>query len=122
MSWQKKLQKKVNKRAKRRACRVKKSQVSRGVKPRVSVFRSLKHIYAQVIDDATQKTIVGFSSLQLENLAGDKKAVAKKVGEHLGKLATEKNVIDVFFDRGKFLYHGRVSALADGLREAGLKF
>jgi large subunit ribosomal protein L18 len=79
-------------------------------------------VYAQIIDDAQQKTLASFSSLNLKKVTGDKKAVAKMVGMELGKLAVAKNIGDVFFDRGQYLYHGRVKALAEGLREAGLKF
>ena len=117
------MQKKVNARTKKRAFRVRNAFVSRGEKPRVSVFRSLNHIYAQIIDDATQSTLASFSSLALEKKSGDKKETAKQVGLALGKLALQKNIsIDVFFDRGSYLYHGRIQALADGLRESGLKF
>ena len=113
----------LKERLQRRIHRVRNKQVSRGTKPRISVFRSVKHIYAQIIDDAQQKTLVSFSSLHFgDKKVGDKTAAAKRVGLELGKLAIEKNVGDVFFDRGCFLYHGRVKALADGLREAGLKF
>jgi large subunit ribosomal protein L18 len=95
---------------------------SRGVKPRVSVFRSLNHISAQIIDDAKHCTVVSFSSQNLTAAVGDKKAIAKQVGLELGKRATEKAIKDVFFDRGGYKYHGRVQALADGLRESGLNF
>lgn len=113
----------LKERLQRRIHRVRNKQVSRGAKLRISVFRSVKHIYAQIIDDAQQTTLVSFSSLHLgDKKAGDKTTVAKCVGLELGKLAMEKNLGDVFFDRGCYLYHGRVKALADGLREAGLKF
>ena len=114
------LQKIVKKREIRRAHRVRNKQVSRGEKPRVSVFRSLAHIYAQIIDDSTQKTLVSFSSKQLSGVKGDKKTLAKEVGIKLAKLAQDKSIKEVFFDRGRFLYHGRIQALADGLREGGL--
>lgn len=116
------LQKRVQKREVRRTHRVRNAQKSRGVKPRVTVFRSSKHIYAQIIDDAQHATIIGFSTLNLQDKSGDKKALAHKVGVELGKLALQKDVKEVFFDRGGFLYHGRIKALADGLREAGLVF
>ena len=109
-------------RAKRRAFRVRGGQVSRGLKPRVAVYRSLSNIYAQIIDDNARVTLASFSSLNLKEKSGDKKAIAKLVGIELGKIALEKGVIDCFFDRGGNLYHGRVRALADGLREVGLKF
>ena len=117
------MQKKINARTKKRAFRVRNALVSKGEKPRISVFRSLNHIYAQIIDDAKQATLASFSSLALQKKSGDKKETAKQVGLALGKLALEKNItMDVFFDRGSYLYHGRVAALADGLRESGLKF
>jgi len=106
----------------RRKFRVRNHLRSRGTKPRVSVFRSLKQIYAQIIDDSTHKTLVSFSSLQLKDAKGDKKAIARQVGLELGKLAKEKSVDVVFFDRGACQYHGRVRALAEGLREGGLTF
>ncbi len=122
MSYLKKSQKKIEKRLKRRGFRVKNKQMSRGVLLRVSVFRSLNHISAQIIDDATSTTIVSYSSQSIKGKKADKTAVARQVGLSLGKLALEKSVENVFFDRGHYLYHGRVKALADGLRECGLKF
>lgn len=116
------LRKNLALRKKRRAFRVRNNQVDRGEKNRVSVFRSSRNIYAQVIDDKNHKTLVSFSSLNLQDKTGDKKAIAKKVGLELGKMALEKSVNNVFFDRGRFLYHGRVKSLADGMREAGLQF
>jgi len=116
--------KKNKQRLERRIHRIRNRQFSRCEKFRISVFRSLNHIYAQIIDDATSITLLSFSSLNLNKneKSGDKKAIAKMVGENLGKLALEKSITDVFFDRGQFMYHGRVKALAEGLREAGLKF
>jgi len=116
------LQKKIKLRKKKRAFRVKNKQVSRGFLPRVCVFKSLNHIYAQVIDDALQKTMVSFSSLNLKDASGDKKNIAKQVGMQLGKKALEKSIEKVFFDRRRFLFHGRVKALAEGMRESGMKF
>lgn len=86
---------------------------------RVSVFRSLKHIYAQVIDDVRGVTVASSSS-QFVTEAGDKSFVARKVGEELAKRAREAGCDRVRFDRGNRLYHGRVRALADGLREGGM--
>jgi large subunit ribosomal protein L18 len=95
-------------------------------RPRLAVFRSSRHIYAQVIDDLAQKTLVGTSDLAFEDGAGgddaDKKATAKKVGAAIAKKCLEKGIDKVVFDRAGYKYHGRVSALADGAREAGLKF
>ena len=94
--------------------------------PRLSVYRSLNHIYAQLIDDVKGNTLVTASTLDKEikdTLAGkDKKAQAYAVGELLAKKAKEKGIEAVVFDRGGYLYTGRVSSLADGAREGGLKF
>ena len=122
MSYQKKSQRKIQKRTVRRTHRVKNKQVSWGVLPRISVFRSLNQIYAQIIDDSTGSTLVSFSSLALKNKKANKVTKAKEVGLQLGKLAIDKSLDKVFFDRGQYLYHGRVKALAEGLRESGLKF
>jgi len=116
------LEKRIKQQRKRRAYRVKNKLLSKGIKPRVSVFRSLNHVYAQVIDDSAGKTLVSFSSLQLEGAKGDKTSIARQVGLELGKLAKGKAIEEVFFDRNLHRYHGRVRALAEGLREGGLKF
>ncbi|MGE0768602.1 MAG: 50S ribosomal protein L18 [Hyphomicrobiaceae bacterium] len=100
-------------------------QVSSG-RPRLSVFRSSKHIYAQLIDDTQGKTIASASSLDRElkgSLAkGTDKAAAAIVGKLLGERATKAGVTQVVFDRGAYRYHGRIKALADAAREAGLSF
>lgn len=114
------LQTKIKKRERRRALRVR--QKFTGERPRVSVFRSLNHIYVQIIDDNNSKTLVDASSLQLKKLSGDKKAVAHAVGVELARKAVSSGLKAVAFDRGSFLYHGRIKALADGLREGGLEF
>lgn len=90
---------------------------------RLSVFRSLKHIYAQIIDDQKQVTIVGVGSYEKEfhNVKG-RKEVAKQIGLKLAKVAKEKQIEKVIFDRGRYKYHGRLAALADGAREGGLSF
>ncbi len=94
--------------------------------PRLNVFRSSRQIYAQVIDDHSGTTVVSASSLDPEltgKLEGlNKKEKAKQVGELLAKRALEKGVVTVIFDRGGYRFHGRVKALADAAREAGLKF
>ena len=94
-------------------------------RPRLAVFRSSVHIYAQVIDDSTGRTLASASTLSPE-LKGqsfeDKRAAAKAVGGLVASKAKEANVAKVVFDRGGFLYHGRVAALAEGAREAGLDF
>ena len=95
-------------------------------RPRLNVFRSEKNIYAQVIDDTTGTTLVSASTLdkdiKAEAAYGGNKAAAKLVGESVGKKALEKGIETVAFDRGGFLFHGRIKELADGAREAGLKF
>ena len=114
--------KKINKNRNRRAMRVRSSIAPiTSSKMRISVFRSLNHIYAQIIDDATQSTIVSSSSLKIAKGKMDKKAVAKFVGIDLAKKALEAKIDNLCFDRGSYLYHGRVKSLAEGLREGGLK-
>ncbi|MBQ9513886.1 MAG: 50S ribosomal protein L18 [Clostridia bacterium] len=94
--------------------------------PRLSVYRTLTHIYAQIIDDVKGNTLVTASTLDKElkgKLEGmDKKAQAKEVGKLLAKKAKSKKISAIVFDRGGYLYTGRVQALADGAREGGLKF
>ncbi|MFA7103849.1 MAG: 50S ribosomal protein L18 [Dysgonamonadaceae bacterium] len=89
--------------------------------PRLSVYRSNKQIYAQVIDDITGKTIASASSLKLEDKL-PKKEIAAKVGELIAKKAMEAGVEKVAFDRNGYLYHGRIKELADAARKGGLKF
>ncbi len=96
-------------------------------RPRLAIFRSSRHIYAQVINDLENKTLVGTSDLALDAAKdakdeGGKKTAAKKVGAAIAKKCLEKGIDKVVFDRAGFKYHGRVSALAEGAREAGLKF
>ena len=90
-------------------------------RPRVSVFRSSKNIYAQVIDDLKGVTLAAASSLEGDQKGADKDAAAR-VGKLLAERAIDKGVKDVVFDRGGYIYHGRVKALADAAREAGLNF
>lgn len=89
--------------------------------PRVTVFRSATHIYAQLIDDQEGKTLASCSSLVLKELAGDKTARAHAVGKELAQRAKQAGVERAVFDRGRFKFHGRVKALAEGLREGGLQ-
>jgi large subunit ribosomal protein L18 len=94
-------------------------------RPRLAVFRSLKHIYAQVIDDSTGRTLVAACSLdkEIREAARAKKAeVAKKVGELVARRCAEKGITQVAFDRGGYLYHGRVAKVAEGARAGGLNF
>jgi large subunit ribosomal protein L18 len=108
-------------RSKRRGQRVKAKIKRISSLPRVSVTRTLKQIYAQIIDDNTQNTLVSCNSVQLKDAQGDKTAVAHAVGVELAKRATKLGVDAVVFDRGQFKYHGRIKSLADGLREGGMK-
>lgn len=111
---------KVTKRLKNRA-RIRKKVDGSTERPRLSVFRSGRHIYAQVIDDSTGKTVVAFSTLEA-NLNSKNIDAAKKVGVELAKRALEKNVKSVVFDRSGYVFHGRIKAIADGAREGGLSF
>ncbi len=90
-------------------------------RPRLTVFRSNKQIYAQVIDDTTGRTLAAASSLKME-VKAPKKEIAAKVGEQIAKAALEAGVQAVVFDRNGYLYHGRVKELADAARNGGLKF
>ena len=91
-------------------------------RPRLNVFRSLNHIYAQVIDDQKGETLVAVSTLGLKLKTGGNVAAAKEIGKAIAEKATAKGVKKVVFDRGGFLYHGRIKALADAAREGGLEF
>ncbi len=111
---------------KRRHLRVRKKVFGTPERPRLSVYRSNKHIYAQIIDDTKGHTLVAASTLDKE--LRDKlektwnKEAAREVGKLIGKRALEKGIKKVVFDRGGFKYHGRVKELAEGAREAGLEF
>jgi large subunit ribosomal protein L18 len=91
-------------------------------RPRMCVFRSGKHIYAQIIDDEAGNTLAAASSLGLEGVDGGNKDGAIAVGKLIGERAVQANITSVVFDRNGFKYHGRVAALADAAREAGLQF
>jgi len=109
--------------AKHRARRVRRRLKSVGSgRPRLSVFRSAKNIYAQVIDDARGVTLAHASTLEEKSQKGADKDAAARVGALVAKRAIDKGVKEVVFDRGGYLYHGRVKALADAAREAGLEF
>ncbi len=91
-------------------------------RPRLNVYRSLNHIYAQVIDDQKGETLVSASTLQAKSKTGGNVAAAKEIGKTIAEQAVAKGIKQVVFDRGGYLYHGRVKALADAAREAGLEF
>jgi large subunit ribosomal protein L18 len=110
----------------KRKMRVRRSLERSADRPRLSVFRSSKHIYAQVIDDARASTLAAASSLEKELKAGLKtgadKAAATAVGKLLAERALKAGIKNVVFDRGGYRYHGRIKALADGARDGGLSF
>ena len=112
-------------RRKRIKLRIRKSITGTNEKPRMSVFRSNKGIYVQLIDDQSRKTLVAVSS-GVKDISADKKITkieqAKLVGKLMAEKALEKGISTVVFDRNGYLYHGRVKAFADGAREGGLKF
>jgi large subunit ribosomal protein L18 len=93
-------------------------------RPRLAVYRSISHIYAQLIDDVEGSTIAAASSLENKDKDKDsgKISISKVVGESIGRRAAEKGISKIVFDRGGYKYHGRIKAVAEGAREAGLKF
>ena len=108
---------------KKRHARVRTKITGTSERPRLNVYRSNKHIYAQLIDDSKGITLVSASTMDKDfnGTAGNVEAAAS-IGETIAKRAVEKNIKSVVFDRGGFVYHGRVKALAEGAREGGLKF
>lgn len=114
------IERKIIQRKQRRTFRSRK-RLGRNELPRVTVFRSLNHIYAQLIDDKSQKTLASSSTLEFKDLKGDKKAKAHAIGLKLAEKAKALDIKQVVFDRGPNLYHGRIKALAEGLREGSLK-
>ena len=107
---------------KRRHLRVRKKISGTPECPRLNVFRSNKNIHAQIIDDVNGKTLASANSVEMKLENGSNIEAAKKVGAEIAKRALEKNIENVVFDRGGYVYHGRVQALAEAAREAGLKF
>lgn len=107
-------------RKKQRQSRIRAKVRSISTLPRLSVFRSNTHIYAQIIDDAAHKTILGIA--EKKEATGTKVERAKMVGQELAKAAIDKKITKVVFDKGSYAYHGRVKALAEGAREGGLEF
>ncbi len=109
--------------------RIRKKVAGTTARPRLNVYRSVNHIYVQLIDDATQSTIVSASSLEQgkdgdskKHIVGGNIAAAKQVGKLIAERAKAKGIEAVVFDRGGYLYHGRIKAVADAAREGGLKF
>ena len=107
--------------------RIRKKVAGTAARPRLNVYRSVNHIYVQLIDDARQQTIVSASSLEQgrdgkKHIGGGNVAAAKQVGKLIAERAKEKGIEAVVFDRGGYLYHGRIKAVADAAREGGLKF
>ncbi len=110
----------------KRKKRIRKNIFGTQDRPRMSVFRSSKHIYAQIVDDTLGTTLVSASTLDREfkenKVEGKKAEIAKSVGSLIGKRALDKGITQVVLDRNGFLYHGRIKELSNGAREAGLKF
>lgn len=110
----------------KRKKRIRKNIFGNQDRPRLSVFRSSKHIYAQIVDDSIGSTLVSASTLdsdfKQEKVEGKKVEIAKAVGNLIGRRALDKGIKKVVLDRNGFLYHGRIQALSDGAREAGLNF
>jgi large subunit ribosomal protein L18 len=100
--------------------RIRRKLAGTGERPRLNVYRSLNHIYAQVIDDHKGETLVSASSIKMKT--GGNVAAAKEIGKTIAELAVQQGIKKVVFDRGGYLYHGRVKALADAARAAGLEF
>ncbi len=111
----------------RRQRRVRKKVTGTGERPRLCVYRSLRHVYAQLIDDVQGRTLLSCSSVDKAMADSVKQAKHKSdlsfiVGENLGKMAVEKGISEVVFDRNRYQYQGRVKALAEGARKAGIRF
>ena len=112
-----------NQARRRRHARVRGKVSGTAERPRLNVYRSLNHIYAQVIDDVSGATLAAAGSNEKDfGMSGGNKTAAKKVGELIAKRAADKGITEVVFDRGGYIYHGRVKELAEGAREGGLKF
>jgi len=110
----------------RRHRRVRKKVFGTPERPRLSVFKSIKHVYAQIIDDENATTLVSVSTLspdvRSETSGSNSVEAARAVGEAIGRKAVEKDITSVVFDRAGYLYHGKVKALAEAARNAGLRF
>ncbi|MGA7687494.1 MAG: 50S ribosomal protein L18 [Terriglobales bacterium] len=105
--------------------RIRKKMIGTAERPRLNVYRSLNHIYVQVIDDLEGKTLAAASTAEgkkADRVTGGNVAAAKTVGKKIAELAKQKGITKVVFDRGGYIYHGRIKAVADAAREAGLQF
>ena len=102
--------------------RIRKKVTGSAERPRLCIFRSARHVYAQVIDDVTGATLVAASTLDTDGVKGANKDACMAIGKEIAKRAIGKNIKVVVFDRNGYLYHGRVKSLAEAAREAGLKF
>ncbi len=102
--------------------RIRKKISGTAERPRISIYRSNSEIYAQLINDEAGHTLLSASSRDLKEITGNKTEKSKQVGVALAKMAAEKGITSAVFDRGGFLYHGRVKAIAEGAREGGLQF
>ena len=102
--------------------RIRKQIQGTAERPRISIYRSNSEIYAQLINDEAGHTLLAASSRDMKEITGTKIEKSKQVGVALAKMAAEKGITSAVFDRGGFLYHGRVKAIADGAREGGLQF
>ena len=111
-----------NKERQRRHARIRRKVSGTASCPRLNVFRSNAHIHAQIIDDVNGKTLVSANSVEMKLTNGGNIEGAKEVGKKIAERALEKGIKEVVFDRGGYVYHGRVQALADAAREAGLEF
>lgn len=118
----KNLQKVKRQKKLRRKARTKAKIFGTAKRPRLSVFRSLKHIYVQFIDDEKGKTLVAASDLELKQKRGKKTDVAAEVGKLAAKKAIDAGIKEIIFDRAAYKYHGRVKAVAEAARQSGLKF
>jgi large subunit ribosomal protein L18 len=107
--------------AKKRKVRIRAKLVGTSKRPRLSVYRSNKAVYAQLIDDEQGKTLLGLSQKHVENQEGSQTVVAKALGQLLAQKAKEIKITAVIFDKGSYMYHGIVKAVADGAREGGLQ-
>jgi large subunit ribosomal protein L18 len=122
LKFRKKMSDRLKSRAKAKV-KIRKKIEGTAERPRLSVFRSSKHMYAQLIDDVSRTTIVSFSTDKVEGLKSTSNCdAAKAVGANIANAAKSKNITKIVFDRSGYVYHGRIKALAEGAREAGLEF